>query len=81
MQSLQDDCESWETLPPGHFYTSDMPRGQYQRYYDPPYWSPDHIPTGRADHMLVRGRGSADSPSGLPVLLGAIWICMPDAGG
>ena len=52
-QSLQDDCDSWEVFPPGHFYTSDMPKGQYQRYYDPPWWNPDHIPTGKADHMLV----------------------------
>lgn len=54
LQSLQDDCDSWEVFPPGHFYTSDMPRGQYQRYYDPPWWNPDHIPAGKADHMLVR---------------------------
>ncbi|MBA0564990.1 hypothetical protein Golob_009891 [Gossypium lobatum] len=51
MKGLNDDCEHFETFPPGHLYTSKS-RG-FRRWYNPPWFS-ESIPSVPYDPLVLR---------------------------
>jgi len=51
MKALKDDCERFETFPPGHIYSSKQ--GGLRRYYNPP-WFNESIPAEPYDPLTLR---------------------------
>ncbi len=51
MKALVDDCETFETFPPGHYYT---PETGFKRYYEPVWWNESFLPTEAADLTVLR---------------------------
>lgn len=51
MKALKDDCEQFQTFPPGHIYSSKT--GSLRRYYEP-QWFSEAIPTTPYDPLLLR---------------------------
>ncbi|XP_024376778.1 asparagine synthetase [glutamine-hydrolyzing] 2 [Physcomitrium patens] len=51
MKALKDDCERFESFPPGHMYSSKQ--GGLRRYYNPP-WFNESIPAEPYDPLILR---------------------------
>ncbi|GKU93409.1 hypothetical protein SLEP1_g7002 [Rubroshorea leprosula] len=51
LKGLNDDCEHFETFPPGHLYSSKL--GGFRRWYNPPWFSED-IPSTPYDPLALR---------------------------
>jgi len=51
MKSLKDDCEQFETFPPGHVYSSKQ--GGLRRYFQPK-WFDEHIPSAPFDKKVLK---------------------------
>lgn len=45
-------CDKIITFPPGHVY--DSKTGKLSRYYDPPWWDPQRVPSTPIDYNLIR---------------------------
>eukprot|EP00253_Pinus_taeda_P024409 PITA_24409 len=52
MKALHDDCESFESFPPGHIYSSKQ--GGLRRWYNPPWYSENVIPSSPYDSLVLR---------------------------
>lgn len=52
MKGLNDDCEHFEVFPPGHLYSSKG--GSYKRWYNPPCYSEEAIPSVPYDPLVLR---------------------------
>ncbi len=51
LKALKDDCTSFFTFPPGHYFTKES---GFVRYYNPVWLNPEHVPTKKADLALLR---------------------------
>ncbi|KAK8596209.1 hypothetical protein V6N13_000856 [Hibiscus sabdariffa] len=51
LKGLNDDCEHFESFPPGHLYSSKS--GGFRRWYNPPWFSED-IPSVPYDPLVLR---------------------------
>eukprot|EP01018_Ginkgo_biloba_P001707 Gb_40748 [translate_table: standard] len=51
MKALKDDCERFESFPPGHLYSSK--EGGFRRWYNPPWYS-ENIPSTPYDPLVLR---------------------------
>ncbi|MCO5608465.1 hypothetical protein L7F22_062675 [Adiantum nelumboides] len=51
MKALKDDCEQFQSFPPGHIYSSKA--GALRRYYEP-QWFSEAIPSAPYDPLLLR---------------------------
>lgn len=51
MKGLNDDCEHFESFPPGHLYSSKD--GELRRWYNPPWFS-EAIPSKPYDPLVLR---------------------------
>jgi asparagine synthase (glutamine-hydrolysing) len=56
MKALVEDCTTYQTFPPGHYYTSKG--NKFVRWYNPPWWSEELVPTGDLEPSLqaIRAR-------------------------
>eukprot|EP01133_Synstelium_polycarpum_P019059 gene19059-22823_t len=50
MKALKDDCERFESFPPGHFYSSKTKK--FERYYKPA-WFDEHIPSFQPEASIL----------------------------
>ncbi|CAN6201373.1 unnamed protein product [Urochloa humidicola] len=53
MKALHDECEHFEIFPPGHLYTSAI-GGGFTRWYNPPWYDHDAIPSVPYDPVALR---------------------------
>ncbi|VYS59631.1 unnamed protein product [Arabidopsis thaliana] len=51
MKGLNDDCEHFETFPPGHFYSSKL--GGFKQWYNPP-WFNESVPSTPYEPLAIR---------------------------
>eukprot|EP00261_Vitis_vinifera_P034595 XP_019075838.1 PREDICTED: asparagine synthetase [glutamine-hydrolyzing]-like isoform X1 [Vitis vinifera] len=51
LKGLNDDCEHFESFPPGHMYSSK--EGGFKRWYNPPWFS-EAIPSAPYDPLVLR---------------------------
>ena len=51
LKGLNDDCEHFESFPPGHMYSSK--EGGFRRWYNPPWFS-EAIPSAPYDPLVLR---------------------------
>ncbi|CAL9247316.1 unnamed protein product [Arabidopsis halleri] len=51
MKGLNDDCEHFETFPPGHFYSSKL--GGFKQWYNPP-WFNESVPSKPYEPLAIR---------------------------
>ncbi|CAN6216622.1 unnamed protein product [Urochloa humidicola] len=56
MKALHDECEHFEIFPPGHLYSSNSTGGGggFSRWYNPPWYNHDIIPSVPYDPLAVR---------------------------
>lgn len=54
LKALSDHCREFRQFPPGHFYDSSLPKEKFQKYYNPVWTIPDHIPTGELSLTILR---------------------------
>ncbi|KAF8402627.1 hypothetical protein HHK36_010716 [Tetracentron sinense] len=59
MKGLNDDCEHFESFPPGHLYSSK--EGGLRRWYNPPWFS-EAIPSTPYDPLVLRRTFENGSP-------------------
>ncbi|XP_051118011.1 asparagine synthetase [glutamine-hydrolyzing] 2-like [Andrographis paniculata] len=52
MKALSDDCERFTPFLPGHIYSSK--KGGLRRWYNPPWYTEDIIPSGPYDPLVLR---------------------------
>jgi len=51
LKGLNDDCEHFESFPPGHLYSSK--EREFRRWYNPPWFS-EAIPSAPYDPLALR---------------------------
>lgn len=51
LKGLHDDCEHFESFPPGHLYSSKL--GGLKQWYNPP-WHSEAIPSTPYDPLVLR---------------------------
>ncbi|CAN6177875.1 unnamed protein product [Urochloa humidicola] len=56
MKALHDECEHFEIFPPGHLYSSNSTGGGggFSRWYNPPWYNHDIIPSVPYDPLALR---------------------------
>ena len=54
MKALVGHCERIREVPPGHFYLGHEPDKGFQRYYEPDWAVPDHVPSEPYDPVALR---------------------------
>ncbi len=54
MKALAGHCERIREFPPGHFYLGHEAERGFQRYYEPAWAAPDHVPAGEYDANALR---------------------------
>ncbi|CAG8578953.1 7608_t:CDS:2, partial [Ambispora leptoticha] len=52
LKALNEDCDKIIAFPPGHVYDSES--GETTRYYNPPWWNADDVPTNPVDYKVLR---------------------------
>ncbi|PWA03446.1 hypothetical protein BB558_000380 [Smittium angustum] len=52
LKALDEECDSIEEFPNGHYFDSDT--GKFVRYFNPDWWDSERIPTNKADYKLLR---------------------------
>lgn len=54
MKALVGHCERIREVPPGHFYLGHEGDRGFQRYYEPAWAAPDHVPSAPYDPAVLR---------------------------
>lgn len=56
MKCLIDHCDRVEIFPPGHLYTGGADGAGFQKWYEPVWQNPGHVPQGKLDLSIVRNK-------------------------